>query len=91
MDQQAFINEYINTLANNYKQACIDKVMLGTQVTVLTRQLEELKKSVTALENKLKEQMEAAHSSATKPQSPIHVPVAPAVPVAPPVIAGSDY
>lgn len=84
MDQQQFINEYINTLANNYKQACIDKVMLGTQVTVLNRQLEELKGSVTALEKKLKEQMEAAPPA---PPAPPHIPI----PVKPPILVGEDY
>ena len=85
MDQQQFINEYINTLANNYKQACIDKVMLGTQVTVLNRQLEELKASVNALETKLKQEAEAAKLPQVTQQ-----PTA-AISVKPPVIVGEDY
>ena len=90
MDQQQFLNEYINTLANNYKQACIDKVMLGTQVTVLNRQLEELKGSVAALENKLKEQIAASQAMAIASKPPA-VPTSP-IPVAPPVIvAEGDY
>lgn len=42
MNQTDLINEYINQLAIAYKQAMVDNVMLKTQVTLLTKQVEDL-------------------------------------------------
>lgn len=42
MNQNDLINEYINQLANAYKQSMVDNVMLKTQVTLLTKQVEDL-------------------------------------------------
>lgn len=42
MNQNDLINEYINQLANSYKQTMVDNVMLKTQITLLTKQVEEL-------------------------------------------------
>jgi hypothetical protein len=42
MNQNDLINEYINQLANAYKQAMVDNVMLKTQLTLLTKQVEDL-------------------------------------------------
>jgi cell division septum initiation protein DivIVA len=43
MNNNDLINEYINQLANAYKQATVDNIMLKTQITLLTKQIEEMK------------------------------------------------
>jgi cell division septum initiation protein DivIVA len=42
MNQTDLINEYINQLSTAYKQTMVDNVMLKTQITLLTKQVEEL-------------------------------------------------
>ena len=42
MNQTDLINEYINQLANAYKQSAVDIVMLKTQLAMLTKQVEDL-------------------------------------------------
>jgi predicted nucleic acid-binding protein len=46
MNQTELINEYVNQLANNYKQAMIDKVMMTTQINLLQKQVEDLTKQL---------------------------------------------
>jgi hypothetical protein len=46
MNNNELINEYINQLSTAYKQAVVDMIMLKTQITLLNKQIEELKEKV---------------------------------------------
>lgn len=57
MNQTELINEYVNQLANNYKQAMVDKIMMTTQINLLQKQVEDLTKQ---LQEKIDKEEKAA-------------------------------
>ncbi len=60
MNQTELINEYVNQLANNYKQAMVDKIMMTTQINLLQKQVEDLTKK---LQEKIDKEEKAAKKS----------------------------
>ena len=46
MDNTRLFNEYVTTLGELYKTAMMEKVMLSTQVKLLTEEIEKLKKEL---------------------------------------------
>jgi ribosomal protein L29 len=53
MDQQAFINEYIQQLANQCKNLLMEKTMLGVQHAMATKQIEEQTKNIDELQKQI--------------------------------------
>jgi uncharacterized small protein (DUF1192 family) len=53
MDNTKLFNEYVSTLGELYKNAMMEKVMLSTQVKLLTEEIERLKKELEGKENSL--------------------------------------
>lgn len=53
MDNTKLFNEYVSTLGELYKNAMMEKVMLSTQVKLLTEEIERLKKELEGKENPL--------------------------------------
>lgn len=59
MNQTELINEYVNQLANSYKQAMVDKIMMTTQINLLQKQVEDLT-------NQLQEKIDKEEKAAKK-------------------------
>ena len=53
MDNSKLFNEYVSTLGELYKNAMMEKVMLSTQVKLLTEEIERLKKELEGKETPL--------------------------------------
>ncbi len=53
MDQQAFVNEYIQQLANQCKNFLMEKTMLGVQHAMATKQVEEQAKRIEELQRQV--------------------------------------
>ena len=53
MDNTRLFNEYVSTLGELYKNAMMEKVMLSTQVKLLTEEIERLKKELEGKETPL--------------------------------------
>lgn len=62
MDQQAFLNEYINQISTQCKTLTMEKIMLTTQNTLLAKQVEDL----TKLKDELLGQIEESQKKVDK-------------------------